>query len=299
VNDQAAVGKLDFFRSPEQRAQFIATYDAVLADWPVPYEEVDVDTDAGVTHVIACGPSSAPPLILLHGATTTAVMWRPVIEALSASYRCYCVDTITEPNKSMPTRRVFGVSKLVGWLRQVLTALGVPASARVAGFSYGGWMAANLAVHAPELVNRLVLLAPAATFAPIPVEFYFRVFSPGPLRSPAMARKAVQWLSSTPGASLDPTLDLALTNLVSGRFLRLGVPSPTVLKDDTLRRINAPTTVLIGDRDVIYRGGPRAALARAQKLIPNVAVSALPGANHWLTVDCPRRLADELVLGLT
>ena len=288
---------MDMFRSPGQRAQFIAKYDAVLAEWPVPYEEIDVDTDAGATHVIACGPASAPPLILLHGTTTTAVMWRPVIEALSASYRCYCVDTITEPNKSMLSRRTIGVPKLVGWLRQVLAALDVP-SARVAGFSYGGWMAANLAVREPELVNRLVLLAPAATFAPIPVEFYFRVFAPGPLRSPAMAGRAIQWLSSTPGASSDPTLDLALTNLVSGRFLRPGATSPTVLKDDVLRRISAPTTVLIGDRDVVYRGGPRAALARAEKLIPNVAVSALPGANHWLTVDCPRRLADELRLAL-
>jgi pimeloyl-ACP methyl ester carboxylesterase len=285
------------FRSPEQRAQFIAKYDAVLAGWPVPYDEVDVVTDAGDTHVIVCGPASAPPLMLLHGTTTTAVMWRPVVEALSASYRCYCVDTITEPNKSRLSRRTFGVPKLVGWLRQVLAALDVP-SARVAGFSYGGWMAANLAVHAPELVNRLVLLAPAATFAPIPVEFYFRMFSPGPLRSPAMAGRAVQWLSSTPGASSDPTLDLALTNLVSGRFLRLGVTSPTVLEDDVLRRISAPTTVLIGDRDVIYGGGALAALARAEKLIPNVALSPLPGANHWLTVDCPRRLAEDLVLAL-
>jgi pimeloyl-ACP methyl ester carboxylesterase len=291
------MAKLDLFRSPEQRARFIAKYDAVLADWPVPYEEIDVDTEAGATHVIVCGPESAPPLILLHGTTTTAVMWRPVIEALSASYRCYCVDTITEPNKSMQSRRTFGVPKLVGWLRQVLAALDVP-SARVAGFSYGGWMAANLAVHAPELVKRLVLLAPAATFAPIPVEFYFRVFSPGPLRSPAMAGRAVQWLSSTPGALSDPTLDLALANLVSGRFLRLGVTSPTVLRDDALRQISAPTTVLIGDRDVIYRGGALAALARAEKLIPNVAVSPLPGANHWLTVDCPRRLAEDLVLAL-
>jgi pimeloyl-ACP methyl ester carboxylesterase len=284
---------LDLFRSPEQRARFIVKYDAVLADWPVPYEEVDVDTSAGATHVIACGPASAPPLVLLHGATTTALMWRPVIEALSASYRCYCVDTITEPNKSMPIRPVFGASKLVGWLRQVLAALDV-SSARVAGFSYGGWMAANLAVRAPELVNRLVLLASAATFAPIPVEFYFRVFSPGPLRSPAMAERAVRWLSSSPGAASDPTLDLALTNLVSGRLLRLGATPPTVLTDVTLRRIGAPTTVLIGDRDVVYRGGPRAALARAEKLIPNVAARALPGANHWLTVDCPRQLADEL-----
>jgi pimeloyl-ACP methyl ester carboxylesterase len=72
------------------------------------------------------------------------------------------------------------------------------------------------------------------------------------------------------------------------------VVPPTVLSDDTLRRITAPTTVLIGDREVIYRGGPHAALARAQRLIPDVQTHLMPGANHMLTVDCPQELADAL-----
>ncbi|MDT5189573.1 MAG: hypothetical protein QOI28_1824 [Mycobacterium sp.] len=79
---------------------------------------------------------------------------------------------MTEPNKSVATRRARGVTNLVAWLRQVFAALNVD-DARVAGFSYGGWLAANLAAHAPELVSRLVLLAPAATLAPI-----VRVFRP-------------------------------------------------------------------------------------------------------------------------
>jgi pimeloyl-ACP methyl ester carboxylesterase len=55
-----------------------------------------------------------------------------------------------------------------------------------------------------------------------------------------------------------------------------------------------PVTVLIGDRDVIYRGGPQAALARAQQLIPNVRTQLLAGANHNLTVDCPNALITEI-----
>jgi pimeloyl-ACP methyl ester carboxylesterase len=128
------MANLDPFRSPELRAQFVAKYDAVLGGWPVPYEERDLDTDAGSTHVIVSGPASAPPLVLLHGATTTAVMWRPIIEKLSASYRCYCIDTITEPNKSVATRRARGVTNLVAWLRQVFAALDVD-EARVTGLS--------------------------------------------------------------------------------------------------------------------------------------------------------------------
>lgn len=199
--------KLDPFRSPQVRAQLIDEYDAIVADWPVDCEERDLGTEFGTTHVIVSGPESAPPLVLLHGAGATALMWRPVIEALSATYRCYCVDTIIEGNKSIATRRSLGKTKLVAWLRQVLAALDV-GQARVVGLSYGGWLAANLAVQSPEIVNRLVLLCPAATFAPVTLDFYRGVFSANLRRSPERARRFVQWMSSTPNVETDPTAEL-------------------------------------------------------------------------------------------
>jgi pimeloyl-ACP methyl ester carboxylesterase len=97
----------------------------------------------------------------------------------------------------------------------------------------------------------------------------------------------------------DPTAELIIAALLSGsRSIPPGLVVPTVLSDDVLRRISAPTTVVIGDREVIYRGGPRAAIARAQKLIPNVHTHLMVGANHMLTIDAPRQLADELLSAL-
>ena len=276
---------------------FIAKYDAVVADWPVDCEERDLKTEFGATHVIVSGPESAPPLVLLHGAGATAVMWRPVIEALSATYRCYCVDTIIEGNKSIASRRSLGKTKLVAWLRQVFAALDIE-QARVVGLSYGGWLAANLAVQSPELVNRLVLVCPAATFAPITLEFYRGVFSANLRRSPERARRFIQWLSSTPNVETDPTADLIVTAVLSGKSMPTGLTPPTVLSDDTLRRISVLTTVLIGDREVIYRTGPDVALARAQRLIPNVQTHLMAGANHMLTIDCPDELGAAMLKAL-
>jgi pimeloyl-ACP methyl ester carboxylesterase len=195
------------------------------------------------------------------------------------------------------TRRSLGKNKLVAWLRQVFAALDIE-QARVVGLSYGGWLAANLAVQSPELVNRLVLLCPAATFAPITLEFYRGVLSAGMRRSPDRARRLIQWLSSTPNVESDPTADLIMTALLSGRSVPTGLTPPTVLSDDTLRRIRVPTTVVMGDREVIYRGGPRAALARAQQLIPDVQTHLIAGANHMLTVDCPEELTSTLTAAL-
>jgi hypothetical protein len=91
------------FRGPQERAEFIAKYESIICDWPVPREELDVTTEFGETHVVVCGAVSAPPLILLHGANTTSAMWSPIIATLSGSYRCYCIDTITDANMSVAT----------------------------------------------------------------------------------------------------------------------------------------------------------------------------------------------------
>jgi pimeloyl-ACP methyl ester carboxylesterase len=59
-----------------------------------------------------------------------------------------------------------------------------------------------------------------------------------------------------------------------------------------------PEVVVIGDREVLYRGGPEAALARAQRLIPNVRAHLVPGTNHILTLDCPETVVDQMTAAL-
>lgn len=291
------MARLDPFRSADTRAEFDSKYDAILRTWPVPYESRRVTTAFGTTHVVVSGAESAPPLILLHGATATAMMWQPVIAALSESHRCFCVDTITEPSRSQPTQLCRGVPRLVDWLRELLVGLDV-GSAQVVGMSYGGWLATNLAIHAPGVVERLVLLCPAATLAPLTPEFYVRMLSCGLLRSPELGRRFMRWMSVTPDIATDPTADLIITSLVSCRLLRANATPPTVLPDAALRSIVAPTTVLIGDREVIYRRGPHDALARAQRLIPTVRTQLIPDASHMVTRDNVEGLTAALTAAL-
>ena len=54
------------YKSPEVKARFLEIYDEKMAEWPVPYEDVYVDTQFGIVHVIASGPDEAPPMLLLH-----------------------------------------------------------------------------------------------------------------------------------------------------------------------------------------------------------------------------------------
>ena len=53
------------FKTPEGEAAYLAAYDAAMKLWPVPYEEMDIPTRFGMTHVVVSGPKDAPPLVLL------------------------------------------------------------------------------------------------------------------------------------------------------------------------------------------------------------------------------------------
>lgn len=291
------MANLSPFRGPRERAQFITKYESIMRGWPVACEERDVETTFGHTHVAASGAPSSPPLILLHGASATLTMWHPIIAELSNSYRCYCIDTITEPNKSVAAQPIRGVADYVEWLKQIYAGLGI-AHARVTGLSYGGWLAAMLALHAPQVVSHLVLACPAATLAPLTVQFYVRVLTPGLLRSRSVARRSLQWLSVTPDAARDPAVDLIVESFIACRPIRPEIVQPTVFTDNELGQLPACTTVLIGDHEVIYRGGPKAAVARAQQHIPRVHARLLPNASHLLTLDCPQLLTAEILAGL-
>ena len=82
--------------------------------------------------------------------------------------------------------------------------------------------------------------------------------------------------------------------MATARPLRKEFPIPNVFTDEELRRISVPTTVMIGDHEVIYRGGAQAALSRAQRLIPNVRTHLLPNASHLLPLDCPEVLVEKV-----
>ena len=269
------------FKTPEGQARYLAAYDATLALWPVPVESVDVPTRFGNTHVNACGPEGAPPLLLLHAFAISSTMWYPNVAELSRSYRIYALDTIGDKGKSVSARPILTPLDFVTWLSDVFDELRLE-EAHVAGLSFGGFLALNLALSAPERVTRLVLLAPVCLL-PIRPQFYFRLAAA--ILLPFLSFKFKQELSlglaSTHAA---PALKQFLTPK-DFRFDYNKVFIPPVYTDNALQQIKAPTLLLLGEREVIY--DPKAALKRAANLIPNIETRLITGAGHALNFDQP------------
>jgi hypothetical protein len=128
------------YKNPEVKAKCLAIYDSALAHWPVPYEQLDLPTRFGRTHVVVSGPQDAPPLILLHGNWATAMMWSSAISELSHDRCVYALDQIDDVGKSSPTRLPASRSDYAAWLMDVFDQLELQ-QADIVGLSYGGFLA--------------------------------------------------------------------------------------------------------------------------------------------------------------
>lgn len=92
------------FKTSEGEAAFIAAYDDAIKLWPVSYEEREIPTRFGLTHVVVSGRQDAPPLVLLHGSIGTLLSWAPNIVDLSKHHCVYTIDVMGQRGTSVSQR---------------------------------------------------------------------------------------------------------------------------------------------------------------------------------------------------
>jgi pimeloyl-ACP methyl ester carboxylesterase len=98
--------------------------------------------------------------VLLHGLGTTQQIWSLVTGPLSHGRRVVTLD-LPGFGESAPVGDGFDLDEVTGRLARGLAAHHVTAPFDLAGHSLGGAVALTLAAHRPNLVRRLVLVAPA------------------------------------------------------------------------------------------------------------------------------------------
>lgn len=269
------------FKTREGEAAFMAVYDAALAQWPVPYQSQYVKTRFGTTHVLVSGPADAPPLVLLHAQGTSSTIWIRNAAALSQRYRLFLVDTNGDANKSEWSAPLSTKADRTQWLSEVFDGLGIT-RAHLGGLSYGGWLSLGFALEAPERLNSLVLLAPAASFVPLRLAFFMNFLLPMLLPTRSSVRHTCRWMSAN-GQLFDE--QIAEQMFLAVRHFRWpkGGSYPTVFTDDELRPLCLPTLLLVGDQEVIY--DPRRVVDRARRLLPGIQAEIVPGASHVLNME--------------
>jgi 2-hydroxy-6-oxonona-2,4-dienedioate hydrolase len=282
------------FKSPQGYQAMMAWYDAALERLSVPYQSFTIPTRLGETHLVAVGARDAPPLVLVQGLGGNAMLWEPQLAALARNFRTYALDVVGQTGKSAPTRPSPSDDSYSQWLVNVLDALDIE-RANIVGLSFGGRLVIRLAAFAPQRMHKVALLS-SIGIARLNLGVTRRMLPIGVnLRRPsdAQIRELVQVILAVPGKPMDERLVEAMvlllkqhrmaTNLrqvVNGMRLLFPVPAAE------LRRVVAPTLLLMGQYEALFR--PQAVVARARKLLPNLAAAEIvPDAGHTMNYDRP------------
>jgi len=274
------------FRSATAKEQYLKLYDIRAKKWPVDSQTRFVDTPYGHTFVRMSGPSTAPPLVLLHGAGGDSLQWIPNIEALSGSYRVYAVDNIHDYSRSIYTQVIKNPADYVNWLDALFSALELGDNINLMGLSYGAWLTSQYALRFPDRLDKIVLLAPGGTVLPLRLEWIMRaVLCIVPHRY--FIKSFIYWLMED-FAQKDEASRIMLDEEVDAAFMRMRcykpirLVNPTVLEDKELQSINVPALYLVGENEKIYSA--QKAIQRLHKAAPHISAEVIPNAGHDLTI---------------
>jgi pimeloyl-ACP methyl ester carboxylesterase len=246
------------------------------------------------------GAATGPPVLFIHGSHVAEAM-RPLVEerALSDSYRIvqyhrrgFAGSTSLEGPVSLGRQAADAAA--------LLDQLGV-GPAHIAGHSYGGATALQLAVDRPDVVRSLALLEPALLAVPSAEAVLPGLMAAGERYGTGDAAGAVgQFLELISGRSdwrevLDARLPGAVDQAVKDArtFFEVEVPAlqEWAFGADDAARVDKPVLSVVGAESLRVFGEGRGLL---QSWFPRAEVYDLPGAGHFLQMENSRALAGAL-----
>lgn len=222
-------------------------------------------------------------LTFVHPGWGNSDIWRPVLAALGG-YRTIRYDDRGYGRSPAPT----GPFTLLGDLRAVLDHLGVERTVLV-GHSGGGGTALGLALAEPERVTWLVLVAPGVQDYPWPkddpfgIEF-MRLYEAGD-REGLVALGQRTWGP----AEADPLTLAQISDAVSAYFAVRSYQRPDPPAYGRLADVRAPAVMVRGDLEYPMVTDCSDSIASR---IPGCARVIIPGADHFLPLRAPARLAE-------
>jgi pimeloyl-ACP methyl ester carboxylesterase len=263
-------------------------------------EEIELHGHPVTYHRMGDGP----PVVLIHGITSSSRTWAEVMPALAEHYTVIAPDLLGHGRSAKP-RGDYSLGAYASGLRDLLAFIGIP-KATIVGHSLGGGIAMQFAYQFPQRLDRLVL-----------------VDSGGLGREVSMALRA----ATLPGAEL--VMPLMFNGLLrdAGRFVnrafgRVGIRGSATMRGiaegldsladvqarlafvHTARSVIDPAGQRVDARDRLYLsekvptllvwGGndriiPVSHGEDAHRLMPHSRLEIFEGAGHFPFNDDPRR----------
>lgn len=240
---------------------------------------------------------TGPPILLVHGLAGNADVWGEVFDLLARDHRVIAYDRRGFTRSTHPPvdfrRHGEDAAALLGQLDA--------APATVVGWSNGGLVALDLAVHHPELVGALVLEEPPLHRARRPGLRQLGAYISAVLLSRVKGERAgserfLRWAfrrrsggtlyGELPHSLREQMLDNGTANMAE---LRAGTAEHLTKED--LAAIDCPVLCVVGERSdpTFVR-----ATEYIADLIPSVRVRRIPDACHGMHLERPAEFAEAV-----
>lgn len=254
------------------------------------------------------GPPHSPvPLVLIHGMSSSAGAWDPLLPYLRESR---VVHVVTLPGhrggEPIGRGRLMSTVDYVDAVERQLDALGVT-DAHLVGNSLGGWIALHLAAR--RGARSVVCLAPAGGWvaggafdrflaAQFAVAYWLcrRLTAPGGdrlRRDPRVKRALLRRVVANPDGVGDQQFEEMVRGIAECEALRLSISRPESRDLTSVPALECPALIAWSDADRLLVS--RASRRRLVSQVGRPEVRLLPGVGHLPMSDDPR-LISEVVL---
>jgi pimeloyl-ACP methyl ester carboxylesterase len=253
------------------------------------------------THVALAGSEDAPPVMLVHGWPQHWWSWRDVIPKLAENHRVIAPDLRGFGWTEAPAGG-YEKEQLATDLLSLLDALNLDQVTWI-GHDWGGWTGLLAALKAPQRINKALILSVPHLWLPRHPRQLALLGYQGPISLPFLGPRAAEWmvpriLQAGRGDDRLPADDVKLfadhvpphvTVAMYRTFLTREV-LPIARGRYAHARLQLPTTVMYGERDLVTRGlepGP----VRDQ---PELQVEKVDAVAHWIPEQRPQAVVDWL-----
>jgi pimeloyl-ACP methyl ester carboxylesterase len=250
-------------------------------------------------------------ILLVHGLASNAGFWRYTIQALAdAGYRVIAVD-LPGFGKSAKGAYPYDMTFYTETLARFIGALDLDPLVYV-GHSMGGQVGITLALERPDLIDRLVLAAPAGVEAfdegegawlanALTEEGIANASEEAIRRNLALNvhrwNPAWEWLVEE-RARMAKSDEMEAFSYAVLRSVHGMIDEPT---SDRLGEIAVPTLVVYGQYDglipnpYLHPGTPRGVFGPGAEAIPDADLVEIPDAGHLLMIERPEAFTDAVL----
>ena len=227
---------------------------------------------------------SGPDVVLFHGGMGSWKHWTRNIEPLASCFTVHALDHPSYGTSASVPRETSGAAYLDLVHRLFLEMFPGTAPLRLAGFSFGAAIAANLARRVAPRVTHLCLVSPAGfparTFGERPTRSYREAGDDEALFREICRHNLLINMLSDPASISEETLDIQADCVRRTRFNSRKVSGGGTLLGD-LARLDCRIRLLWGERDDSAFRPADLLIGEIREAVGTLDLHRIPQAGHW------------------